>query len=328
MSKGQKKGSGQKGNNTNKQQQLADVAADALEDVVRSIELSEEDFMAGAKKRGMTKAQAAEAYAKLTRAAEMRNAMAARRNLPNDAALQAAFAERKQAERAAWVAAQYVNAELPLDAQYLEWFEAAPGRFVRFEQFDKSSDQMQAIYELYSKELSEPYSSFTYQFFVFGWPDLCVLAYGIEQPTKPEASAKGEFIGAVVSRVSRKAPNHPLRGYVAMLAVKPTFRGARIGSRLVEATVQLMRSKGCDEVSLETPNTNQRALKLYLDLGFAKIKFLPAYYLDGADAYRLKLYLNDFTHRRAHQAEAAAEGTNTNGDEADESAVPPLEEQH
>lgn len=52
-----------------------------------------------------------------------------------------------------------------------------------------------------------------------------------------------------------------------------------------------MKAKGCDEVYLETPTNNERALSLYLSLGFVKTKFLPRYYLDHTDAVRLKLWL-------------------------------------
>lgn len=227
---------------------------------------------------------------------------------------QAIRAAKEQAYRFEVAKTMYSKKEVALTAKHTEWVEVAPSKYIRFEQFDKSNEQMESVVSLYDKELSEPYSSFTYQFFIFGWPDLCILAFGATGDVKPEPGFKGEMIGAVVSRTSFKRNAGILRGYVAMLAVKPHFRGAKIGSRLVEVTVDLMTTKGCEEVSLETPVTNQRALKLYTDLGFAKVKFLPSYYLDGSDAFRLKLYLTDVGHHAsqneddepATQAEAVA----------------------
>jgi ribosomal protein S18 acetylase RimI-like enzyme len=44
-------------------------------------------------------------------------------------------------------------------------------------------------------------------------------------------------------------------------------------------------------VVLETETTNEAALKLYENLGFARHKRLLKYYLNGVDAFRLKLWL-------------------------------------
>ncbi|EPY25506.1 peptide alpha-N-acetyltransferase [Strigomonas culicis] len=207
--------------------------------------------------------------------------------------LREALVQQQEQQQRAIEEAQYVNVEVPLKPEQTAWHEAAPGKYIRYEQFKGSDEEMNFIVDLFTKELTEPYSSFTYQYFVFGWPDLCVTAYGVESATAPDASVVGERVGATVSRVSREGPGRPLRGYLAMFAVVPSFRGVRLGSSLVSLTVELMRAKDCDEVFLETPLSNERALSLYLRLGFAKTKFLPRYYLDHADAYRLKLWLKD-----------------------------------
>lgn len=72
-----------------------------------------------------------------------------------------------------------------------------------------------------------------------------------------------------------------------------------------------MKAKGCDEVYLETPTNNERALSLYLSLGFVKTKFLPRYYLDHTDAVRLKLWLkpcfaNDDNNNNDYKIDAQA----------------------
>lgn len=271
-----------------------------LDAIVQGIEASTKDYFEQAKKKGMTRAQAQAELEKRGATVVEQMQQAAAMPIP-PAAQQEQYRRimmaQREAEKRAWIDSRYVNVEMPLAKPYLSWMEAGANRWVRFAQFDGSNDVMDDVVRLYDSELSEPYSSFTYQYFVYGWPDLCILAYGVESETKPADDAKGEFIGAIVSRLSRKAPGSPLRGYIAMLAVKPTFRGSRIGSRLVEATVDLMRRKGGDVVALETPQPNLRALKLYTSLGFAKSKFLASYYLDGSDAYRLKLYLGNEKHR-------------------------------
>ncbi|KAG5504927.1 hypothetical protein JKF63_04373 [Porcisia hertigi] len=202
--------------------------------------------------------------------------------------------------------AQYVNVPVTLTEKQRTWQEMAPNKYIRYQQFGGSDEEMNFIVKLFTAELSEPYSSFTYQYFVFGWPDLCITAFGVESETTPDESVIGDRVGAVVSRVTRKGAGMPLRGYVAMLAVVPQFRSYRLGSRLVSLAVDLMREKDCDEVYLETPTSNARALGLYQNLGFAKTKFLPRYYLDHSDAVRLKLWLKDAVPESDVDAPAAA----------------------
>ena len=63
------------------------------------------------------------------------------------------------------------------------------------------------------------------------------------------------------------------------------------GSKLVQLAVQAMQKEQADEVVLETEETNQGALALYQNLGFVRDKRLSRYYLNGVDAFRLKLRL-------------------------------------
>ena len=49
---------------------------------------------------------------------------------------------------------------------------------------------------------------------------------------------------------------------------------------------------GCDEIGLETEITNTAALSLYERLGFAREERLLKYYLNGVDAFRLKVWLS------------------------------------
>jgi N-alpha-acetyltransferase 30 len=46
-----------------------------------------------------------------------------------------------------------------------------------------------------------------------------------------------------------------------------------------------------DEVVLEAEVTNKGALSLYENLGFVRDKRLYRYYLNGVEAFRLKLWL-------------------------------------
>ncbi len=64
-----------------------------------------------------------------------------------------------------------------------------------------------------------------------------------------------------------------------------------LGTTLVKQTIIRMIEDNCEEIVLETEVTNQVALNLYEKLGFVKDKYLYHYYLNGEDAYRLKLWL-------------------------------------
>lgn len=179
--------------------------------------------------------------------------------------------------------------DVPLEKQYLSWRLVAPGKWVRYEQF--TPEYMEPIMKMFAEELPEPYSAFTYEHFLSGWPILGILLFGHEGETAPETETKGgALIGSIVSKISWKYPQNLWRGYIAMLAVRPKWRGNRLGQRLVKVTVEVMKKKNASEVVLETPVTNERALKLYTDMGFAKTKYLTRYYLDGSDAIRLKLW--------------------------------------
>ncbi|CAK1543100.1 unnamed protein product [Leptosia nina] len=143
----------------------------------------------------------------------------------------------------------------------------------------ESELQMPEIMRLIQKDLSEPYSIYTYRYFIHNWPKLCFLAIH-----------EGKCIGAIVCKLDMHR-NVVKRGYIAMLAVDKKYRKKGIGSKLVQKAIQVMINDNADEVVLETEITNKPALKLYENLGFVRDKRLFRYYLNGVDALRLKLWL-------------------------------------
>uniref|UniRef100_A0A6B2LK65 N-acetyltransferase domain-containing protein n=1 Tax=Arcella intermedia TaxID=1963864 RepID=A0A6B2LK65_9EUKA len=148
----------------------------------------------------------------------------------------------------------------------------------------KSEEQLPAIMKLMETDLSEPYSIYTYRYFINNWPKLCWMAFDGDKT-----------IGAIVCKLdihkSRTELKTTYRGYIAMLAVNKEYRGKGLGSELVIKAISVMREHGCTEVILETEITNKGALSLYYKLGFLKDKRLYKYYLNGVDAFRLKLEL-------------------------------------
>ena len=84
-------------------------------------------------------------------------------------------------------------------------------------QYNNETD-LPAIMELIDKDLSEPYSIFTYRYFLHQWPHLCYLAY---------PSDKDEACGVVVCKMDTHGDH--MRGYLAMLVVDHNYRGKGIG---------------------------------------------------------------------------------------------------
>ncbi|UJR25503.1 hypothetical protein I4U23_006849 [Adineta vaga] len=145
----------------------------------------------------------------------------------------------------------------------------------------QSEKEMSSIMSLISGTLSEPYSIYTYRYFIHNWPDLCFLCSNRET---------NELIGSIVSKldIHKKVLR---RGYIAMLAINKEYRRKKIASKLVLMSIREMIRRGCDEIVLEAEVTNDAALNLYENLGFLREKRLYRYYLNGVDAYRLKLWL-------------------------------------
>eukprot|EP00906_Rhabdomonas_costata_P026311 RCo037478 len=166
-----------------------------------------------------------------------------------------------------------------------------PGKFIVYEQY-KSEEELPRIMELMSSDLSEPYSIFTFRYFINTWPDLCFSAILLDE-TDPEKPTR-KVIGSIVCKLDYHKPEtrHCIRGYIAMVAVEKEFRMYGVGSVLVCNAIDIMQKKNCDEVALETEVSNLAALKLYERLGFVRDKRLHRYYLNSGDAYRLKLWLS------------------------------------
>ncbi|KAF9672990.1 hypothetical protein SADUNF_Sadunf11G0101800 [Salix dunnii] len=164
---------------------------------------------------------------------------------------------------------------------------------------------------LVDQELSEPYSIFTYRYFVYLWPQLSFMAFH-----------KGICVGTVVCKMGDNRDSK-FRGYIAMLVVIKQYRGRGIATELVTRSIQVMMESGCEEVyrilivvpsslylshcsithetsqftkkvyemrvTLKAEGTNKGALALYGRLGFIRAKRLFRYYLNEVDAIRLKL---------------------------------------
>ncbi|KAJ2712131.1 N-alpha-acetyltransferase 30 [Coemansia spiralis] len=162
---------------------------------------------------------------------------------------------------------------------------------ITFTTFKAESDLEPAI-KLIDEDLPEPYSIYTYRYFVHQWPGLCILAH----------TASGECAGVIIGKLEPHKRRYYEgyfgddlalnRGYIAMIAVGKPFRKLGIGRSLVLQVLDRMKAMGADEVVMEAETSNLGALALYQRLGFVKDKRLYRYYMDGTDAFRLKLWMS------------------------------------
>lgn len=111
-------------------------------------------------------------------------------------------------------------------------------RYVRYDSA-REDEYVAAMRQLISKDLSEPYSIYVYRYFLYQWGDLCFIAMDEED----------EMVGVVVSKLEPHRGG-PLRGYIAMLAVRKEFRGQGIATKLVRMAIDAMTERDADEVCI------------------------------------------------------------------------------
>jgi ribosomal-protein-alanine N-acetyltransferase len=95
-------------------------------------------------------------------------------------------------------------------------------------------------------------------------------------------SEKGSSaVGFIVAQAGRA-------GHIITIDVLHEFRRSGLGSQLMEAAEQRLRSEGCQSVILETAVDNASALAFYKRHQYFLVKTIPQYYATGVDALVLK----------------------------------------
>lgn len=88
----------------------------------------------------------------------------------------------------------------------------------------RDESMMTDIQYLVSGDLSEPYSIFTYRYFLHNYPDLCICAYKTRSLVEPlDTVIDKVMIATIVCKLERESSGQ-LQGYMAMLAVDKSYR--------------------------------------------------------------------------------------------------------
>ena len=146
-------------------------------------------------------------------------------------------------------------------------------------------EMIEPIMDIISRYLSEPYPIYTYRYFLNLWPDCTICCYDKKNNNK--------FIGVIIGNCENKK-NNKKQGYIAMLAVEIEYRKKGIGKKLVLNLLKILKDVyDVNEYSIETEVDNYAALYLYESLGFIRTKMFINYYLNGNNAYKLKLFEKD-----------------------------------
>jgi ribosomal protein S18 acetylase RimI-like enzyme len=90
------------------------------------------------------------------------------------------------------------------------------------------------------------------------------------------AEEDGRLVGDGIALLRQH--KNGVSGRIYSLAVRSDSRGRRIGSRLLEALLKSLSSRGVSRCYLEVEQSNESAIRLYARCGFRHIGDLPDYY--------------------------------------------------
>jgi [ribosomal protein S18]-alanine N-acetyltransferase len=90
----------------------------------------------------------------------------------------------------------------------------------------------------------------------------------------------GGILGFIVAEAGRRGAGH-----IISVDVLPDSRRLGVGSRLMNAAEERLRTALCQTVVLETAVDNAPALAFYKRHQYSVVKIIPRYYPNGVDAF-------------------------------------------
>jgi [ribosomal protein S18]-alanine N-acetyltransferase len=101
--------------------------------------------------------------------------------------------------------------------------------------------------------------------------------------TSPNGQASAVTLGFIVAETGSRG-----NGHIITIDVLPKARGVGVGSRLLRAVEDRLRTANCHSVILETAVDNHVALSFYKRHDYSVRKSIPRYYSNGVDGLVLK----------------------------------------
>lgn len=98
-----------------------------------------------------------------------------------------------------------------------------------------------------------------------------------------DESATQRIQGFIIADHFRQRRASRYMGRIITIDVAPESQHRGLGSLLLNAAEDELRSAECDYVSLETAVNNEPALLFYKKHGYSVLRVLPRYYLDSID---------------------------------------------
>lgn len=111
----------------------------------------------------------------------------------------------------------------------------------------KGEEELPEISSMIAEQLSEPYSDFTYRYFLNMARPVSFTVY--------DRANNNEMIGCIIAKIDEE--NSLKKGYIGMLAVNPEYRGQKIGTYFGDDMKSIM---GYDELQLRTGDIGSMCL--------------------------------------------------------------------
>lgn len=99
-------------------------------------------------------------------------------------------------------------------------------------------------------------------------------------PSQPVSDDFAGILGFIVAEAGRRSVGH-----IISIDILPDSRRLGIGTRLLDAAEQRLRTALCHTVVLETAVDNRSALAFYKRHQYSVAKIVPRYYSNGLDAF-------------------------------------------
>jgi len=116
--------------------------------------------------------------------------------------------------------------------------------------------------------------------------------------TAAARESTADIVGFIVAECNRRAAGH-----IVTIDVLSEARRIGVGSELLRAAEDRLRTSRCQAVALETAVDNLSALAFYKRHGYSVVKTWPHYYSNGVDALVLE---KDLTHSKKDLHSASA----------------------